>query len=163
MAIKRCLQEGKNCVAAKSDFSSAFRHFPINRNFWKFLIMKAKNPKDGKWYYFIDKCMPFGAAISCSHFQRFSNAIAHIFKFRTGKEAVNYLDDFFFVALCHLLCNCQVEQFLEICKQVNFPVSLEKTYWAASQLVFLGILIDTANQRISIPIEKVQESSNSHQ
>ena len=154
-AIWRCLEEGPGCAIGKSDFSSAFRHFPINRKFWKWLVMKARNPEDGKFYYFIDKCMPFGAAISCSHFQRFSNAVAHIFKWKTRKSAINYLDDYFFAAVCVMLCNRQIQKFLEICHQISFPVSLEKTFWGTTELVFLGTLINTVTQTIAIPLEKV--------
>ena len=42
------------------------------------LVMKAKHPKTGKIYYFVDKCLPFGSSISCAIFQAFSNAISHI-------------------------------------------------------------------------------------
>ena len=40
--------------------------------------MKAQDPLTGEWKYFIDKCLPFGSSISCSHFQRFSNALQHL-------------------------------------------------------------------------------------
>ena len=98
-AVKLCIKEGKGCAAAKSDMSAAFRHLPMKKKFWKFLVMKAKNPVDKKIYYFVDKFMPFGAAISCKNFQAFSDAIAHIVKTLTKKENINYLDDFFFTAL----------------------------------------------------------------
>ena len=159
-AIKICLKEGKDCHAGKSDMSSAFRHLGIAKNWWKFLVMKAKNPEDNKWYYFVDKCLPFGASISCSHFQRFSNAVAHIVKKRTNKDNVNYLDDFLFIALLKLVCNNQLKEFLQICKTINFPVSMEKTFWASQTIIFLGILIDCHNQIISIPMEKIIKGRN---
>ena len=155
-AILRCIEEGHGCFAGKSDMKSAFRHFAIRIQDWCLLVMKAESPIDGCIYYFVDKCMPFGAAISCSHFQRFSDAVAHIFKFRTGKRAINYLDDFFFAALMKLMCNGQIKSFLAICQEINFPVALDKTYWASTQIVFLGILIDTLRQMIFIPAEKVE-------
>ena len=92
-AVKLCLAAGINCNLGKSDMSSAFRNLVIKMAHWKYLIMMAKDPRDRKMYYFVDKCLPFGAAISCSHFQRFSNAVAHLVKLRTGKPLVNYLDD----------------------------------------------------------------------
>ena len=158
-AIKRCLEEGPGCAAGKSDMKSAFRHLGIRPEDWKFLVMKCESPFDGKTYYFVDKCLPFGAAISCKHFQDFSDAVAHIFAFKAGKRAVNYLDDFFFAGLMKLICNGQIKLFLEICKAINFPVSMEKTYWATTSLVFLGILIDTVKQMIFIPQEKFQKAS----
>ena len=130
----------------------------IKRKHWKFLIMKAESPIDGKTYYFVDKCLPFGASISCSHFQRFSNAIKHIVCWRTKSDLVNYMDDFFFAALMKLLCNNQVKEFLHICDLIAFPVSLEKTFWTTTKLVFLGLLIDTINQIVCTPIDKIQKT-----
>ena len=120
--------------------------------------MKAKNAVDNKMYYFVGKCLAFGAAISCSHFQRFSNSVAHIVKHRTGKNLVNFLDDYFFAALLKLVCNGQVHTFLSVCSEINFPVSLEKTFWATTRLVFLGFLIDTMAQVVSIPADKIMKA-----
>ena len=159
-AIRLCIIEGIGCAVAKSDLSAAFRHLPIKPEHWKFLVMKAKNPVDQQWYYFIDKCLPFGAAISCAHFQAFSNALAHIVREKTGKDNVNYLDDFFFAQLLRYACNLQVEIFLSICTEINFPVSLEKTFWATTSLTFLGLLIDTVNQLICVPVEKIEMAKN---
>ena len=156
-AIQLCISAGPNCYSAKSDMQSAFRNLGIRKlDFW-LLIMKCKNPKNGKWYYFFDKCLPFGASISCSHFQRVSNGVAAIVQYRTGKKLVNYLDDYFFVAMLKLLCNAQVREFLQICATINFPVSMKKTFWASTVIVFLGLLIDNVNQCVSLPIEKIEK------
>ena len=158
-AVKLCIKAGKNCYMGKSDMSSAFRHLGMNKNCWKYLVMKARNPLDGKFYYFVDKCMPFGASISCSHFQAFSNAISHIVKCKSGMiENVNYLDDFFFVALMKAICDNQLEVFLKVCERIKFPVSMEKTFWSNQYMTFLGLLIDTINQIICIPEEKIEKA-----
>ena len=157
-AVRLCLKIGPNCEMAKSDLKSAFRHFCIRKEDWCLLIMKAVNPLNNKTYYFVDKCMPFGAAISCSHFQRFSNALAHITKSKTGKETVNYLDDFFFVALLRVLCNKQVKMFTTICDLIQFPWSLEKTHWASTRMSFLGLLLDSSRQKIFLPLEKIEKA-----
>ena len=157
-AIQICIKAGKNCKTAKSDMKSAFRNLGIKRKHWKFLIMKAESPIDGKTYFFVDKCLPFGASISCSHFQRFSNAIKHIVEFRTKRNLVNYMDDFFFAALLKLLCDNQVKEFLQVCDMIAFPVSMEKTFWGCTRIVFLGLLIDTVNQWVCVPIEKVHKA-----
>ena len=150
-AIKLCLIAGKSCKIAKSDMTSAFRHLRMAVKDFYYLVMKARNPKTGKICYFIDKCLPFGSSISCAHFQAFSNAVAHIVKKKTRKNLINYLDDYFFAALLKLICNAQVQKFLDICALINFPVSMEKTFWGTTQLVFLGLLIDTVAQMVSIP------------
>ena len=159
-AIQLCIKAGKGCNITKSDMESAFRNLGVQPEDWKYLIMKAVSSIDGKTYYFVDKCLPFGASISCSHFQRFSNAVKHIVRWRTKSDLVNYMDDFFFAALLKMLCNNQVSDFLRTCDQISFPVSLEKTFWGTTKLVLLGLLIDTINQWVLIPTEKVQRATN---
>ena len=94
--------------------------------------MKATNLKDGLTYYFFDKCLAFGASISCSHFQRFSNAVAYLVMKQTGCKNVNYLDDYLFAALLKAVCDGQVNIFMQLCKEINFPVNLDKTFWGTT-------------------------------
>ena len=77
-AIRACVKLGVACKLAKSDAVSAFRNLGIQKNQWNLLILAAKSPADQQWYFFVDKCLPFGASISCAHFQRVSDAIAHL-------------------------------------------------------------------------------------
>ena len=76
-------------------------------------------------------------------------------RFRTGKPNVNYLDDYFFAHLYKKFCDLQVNAFLEVCDRVQFPVALEKTFWGDTIIVFLGLMIDTVNQVVCIPKDKV--------
>ena len=154
-AIARCIEEGIGCKIAKSDMASAFRNLGIKKKHWKYLVLKATNPKNGQTCYFVDKCLPFGAAISCAHFQAFSDAIAYLMKHRTGKKTINYLDDYFFAALCKLLSDLQVQSFIDLCSAIKFPVSIKKTFWGMTRLIFLGMLIDTVVQIIALPEDKI--------
>ena len=143
-AVWLCLKAGKFCKIGKSDLSSAFRHLPMKIQDIRYLVMKAEHPLTKKIYYFVDKCLPFGSLISCAHFQEVSNTIAHVVKFRNkGKKNVNYLDDFFFAAFCKYLCDLQMNNFIEVCNLIKFPVALEKTFWGTTLLTFLGLLLDT--------------------
>ena len=157
-AVAICMEAGEACFCAKSDMSMAFRNIPMDSRSWCYLILKASHPITGKTYYFMDKCLPFVASISCAIFQEFSNSIAFLVKHRTRKPLVNYLDDFFFAALYKAMCDSQVEVFLNICNKICFPVSIEKTFWATQLLTFLGLLIDTINQSIGIPLDKLQKA-----
>ena len=120
--------------------------------------MKATSPLDGKTYYFFDKCIPFGSSRSCALFQAVSDAIAHIVRYATHQELVNYLDDFLFAALIKLVCNGHLNKFLEICAKIKFPVALNKTVFATTVITFLGFLIDTIHKCVSIPVEKVERA-----
>ena len=151
--IQICLQEGESFYVSRSDMKMAFRNLCMMKKHWCYLVMKAVSPIDQQLYHFFDKCLPF--SILCSHFQCFSRAIAHLVSFRTGKPNVGYLDDFLFAALLKAICNNQVKVFMDICDMINFPVNYEKMFWAMTQLVFLGLLIDTVRRLVLIPADKV--------
>ena len=68
-AIALCMEAGVGCYITKSNMKSAFRNLPIKPEDWKWLILFAYHPISGKKFYFVDKCLPFGASISCVHFQ----------------------------------------------------------------------------------------------
>ena len=157
-AVKLCVQAGRFCYVAKSDMSMAFRNLPLKKKCWKFLVMKAEHPETGQIYFFVEKCLPFGSSISPKIFQDFSDSIAHIIKSYTHQDLVNYLDYFLFVQLLKALCDGQVQIFLDVCQRIRFPVSLEKTFWGTTWLVFLGLLIDTVNQVVIIPQEKISKA-----
>ena len=70
--------------SGKTDVQSAFHSAPLRRSCFKWLLMKAQDLTTGIWKYFIDKCLPFGASISCAIFQRFSDALKFLIKYWTG-------------------------------------------------------------------------------
>ena len=158
-AIQVCIDAGKSCSVAKSDMAMAFRHVPLSSAFWQFLILKCHHPVSGKLYYFVEKCLSFGSSISCAIFQAVSDGIAFIVRFRIANRALlNYLDNYFFAQLYKKVCDYQVRMFLDTCKQICFLVLLEKTFWRTTILVFLGLLIDTEEQVVRIPHEKVSKA-----
>ena len=127
-------------------------------------MFKAQDPRDGRTKYFVEKCLPFGASISCSHYQRFSNALKFLLDKRTlrlngtGKASSNYLDDFLFMAICRWLCNQLVKAFLTLCGELNILVALEKTEWASKIIIFLGILLNGRSMTISVPLDKQEKA-----
>ena len=145
---------------SKTDCSSAFRVLPVKVCQRCLLVLKMRHPETGKLWYFVDKCLPFGASISCALYQSFSNALKHIMEWkivltlRVELALTNYLDDFLFVALTIALCNGMMQIFLDICKTLGVLVSEEKTEWATSWLVFLGILLNGKTLMLSIPVDK---------
>ena len=71
---------------------------------------------------------------------------------------MNYLDDFLFAALSQVLCNDNLNTFLDLCTDLGIPVSDEKTEWAVTLIVFLGILLDGKNRMLAIPEEKANKA-----
>ena len=118
--------------------------------------MKVQNPVTNEWVFFVDKCLPFGASISCAIFQRISDALAFLAerKMKVPRSITNYLDDFLFVALTLLKCNWMIQSFLRLCEQLGIPISAEKTEWGSLYTIFLGILLDGKNLTLAIPLDK---------
>ena len=142
--------------SAKNDLLSAFRVLPLKASCYKWLVLMAYHPLTNKKFYFIDKNLPFGSRISCSHFQRVSDGLAWLTEKLAQKECVitNYLDDFLFVETSEAACNHLVRTFLRVCEDIQFPVSMNKTVWASRNLVFLGMLLLGRSLQISVPVDK---------
>ena len=52
-------------------------------------------------------------------------------------------------------CNFQVQQFIQLCSEICFPITVEKTQWASTIMTFLGMLLDSQKQIVSIPSDKI--------
>ena len=132
-AIQNCLELVKrtgikSIFYSKSDLMSAFRGLPILIRHRKYLLMAIFHPITKEKFFFVEKNLPFGSSISCSHFTRFSNCLRHLVEFNLGRHYVitNYLDDFLFIDNTKEGSDHMVRVFLQICEQINFPVSLEE-------------------------------------
>ena len=147
---------------SKTDLESAFRILLVKRKCYKLLILKANHPITGKLYYFVEKNLSFGHSISCSLFQRFSNSLRHILEKVWDKPevAINYLDDFLFMAPSSGECNALVNQFLHICQKINVPVALDKTEYATPVITFLGVVLNEAKFLLMIPEDKRLKALN---
>ena len=133
-AVHLCLQlkelGAEQVYFSKTDGKSAFCVLPLRKSSWCWLVMSAVNPDTGRVQYFMDKCLPFGASISCALFQRVSNALAHLLQWRVHCRIclTNYLDDFLFLARLLAQCNWYLVQFKQLCSEVGFPLSEGKTF-----------------------------------
>ena len=127
-------------------------------------MLKAEHLTDGKFKYFVDKCLLFGASISCSLYQKFSDTLKDLLECRTkqynSKAVTNYLDDFVFAAITQWLCNLMIEQFIKLCDYLGVPVAIEKTEWVNTIVVFLGILLKGETLILSIPLDKQMKALN---
>ena len=164
-AVRQCLElinisPDSHIWLGICDVKSAFRLVPGARKFWPLLMMRASNPVTGQVAYFLDKCLPFGAGVSCALFQEFSESLAQILMYLIGPQraatcrVVNYLDDFLFIATSQHDCNTMVRTFIELASELKVPIAVEKTIWATTCFKFLGILIDGKRRMLMVPPDK---------
>ena len=127
--------------------------------------MKANHPQTNEVFFFVDNCLPFGVSISCTTFQEFSDALAHISRVRAERDhgliyirITNYLDDFLFVAFMMKICNFMMGIFRAICNEVRCLILEEKTEYATEIITFLGMLLSGEHFTISIPENKLNKA-----
>ena len=145
-----------------TDLQSAFRVLPGKPYHWRFLMMKAQHPKTEQTYYFTDKCIPFGASISCSLYTEFSNALAHILSYYTNAtyKVTNYLDNFLFIESSQHMCDYLVSTFIELCKHLGVPVAEEKVIWASTSLKFFRVILNGIGKFLQVPQDKRNKALN---
>ena len=75
--LKGLIEKGERPILylGKTDLSSTFRVLPLKVCCFCWLVFKAVDLTTGETMYFVDKCLPFGASISCTLYQKFSNAL----------------------------------------------------------------------------------------
>ena len=105
--VKRIGNAGK---LAKADVKSAFRLLRVSPSDFDQLGFVFDNK------YYFDKCLPMGASISCSIFEKFSSALHWFTEVRSGNENnLHYLDDFLFGGEAKTsVCQQTLDIFLEI-------------------------------------------------
>lgn len=156
-AIRMCLAEGRNCYLSKTDCKSAFLMLPLAPDQFQWVIMMCPHPESGKKYYFCLKTVCFGSGTSCYLYMKLSNALAHIFRCKSGGEICNLLDDFLTCKHDETGCNRYLQVFMDICSEIRLPLSEEKTCLATQIIVFLGLLINTVAGMVLIPYDKIED------
>ena len=103
--------------------------------------------------------MPFGCAIACSTFEKFSSFLYWVLaKSCNSPNIIHYLDDFLFAGsrdTSH--CTQLAESFQTLCQQFGIPINSSKIEGPTSKLTFLGLCVDTVTQTIFIPTHKCSE------
>lgn len=157
-AVKLCIEQGVGAYMGRSDIQHAFRLAPVRVEDRPLQVMVAKDPETGKDWYFVDLNLPFGHAHSCNLFCEVSLALSHLVKHRSGCDNLMYLDDLFVTNGEQGLCNQHLTHFLDVCSETGIPVAEDKTEWASQLQTFVGLLIDTVNQVVCIPLSKRQKA-----
>ena len=69
----------------------------------------------------------------------------------------NYLDDFLVIYITIEGCNAIMIVLLEVCERISFLVSLDKTEWVDTKMIFLGMLMGGYHHTLSISSERHDE------
>ena len=121
---------------AKTDISDAFRLIPLHRSQCHVTGLEW----NGKYYF--DKCLPMGCSSSCKIFARSSSGLEWILKNITS--LVKILDDFLSVESSDATCHKNLYICIALREFLDVPIAHDKTAGPSTDLVFLGIKIDSA-------------------
>lgn len=144
----------------KTDAQHAFRVLCIAVEDRPFQLLKATNPVTGKLAYFADLCCGFGSRSSCFLYDKLSRCLRHLYRYKSGIDGVVYLDDGLQIGFNETNANGNLAIYLDLCRQINLPISEDKTVWATQVIVFLGLLINAAKKIITIPEPKLSKALN---
>lgn len=152
-AVNMIKKLGFKAEIAKMDIKSAFRLLPMFPGEFDLLGFKIED------WYFIEKTLPMGLSVSCSHFNRFSSFLHWAVERKSGISDIDhYLDDFLFAG-AENTDNCRklMSTFCNVCVELGVPLAEDKTEGPSTRITYLGITIDTEKMQIQIPENKIIE------
>jgi len=147
----RCIRRlGRGAELAKFDIANAYRSVPVHPVDRLLLGMRWRGTT------LVDGALPFGLRSAPKLF----TAVADGFLWMMGREgivhAMHYLDDFLVAGAADSgECRLALEASLSLCDRLGFPVAPHKVEGPSSRLAFLGILIDTVADSLSLPNDKL--------
>ena len=152
-AIKLVQKLGQNTLLAKSDIKSAFDLLIVKPGDFDLLGFKLEDQ------YYVSKTLPMGGKISCALFEKFAKFIEYCVRDVSKTDnVIHYLDDFLMVGKPNTMeCNDRLNEFRQVCENLGVPIAKEKTEGPATVLQYLGLIIDTENLLVKIPIEKIRD------
>ena len=141
-AVELIQNLGTGCKLFKMDIKNAFKLLPIRPKDFELLGFQFRDN------YYFDKTLPFGASISCATFEKFSTFLEHCVKTKlTSGELIHYLDDFLGGDKSTEQCRQLMQVFHSVMQDLNVPLATEKTEGPTEIIIYLGLELDSANDR----------------
>ena len=151
-AVQLVSDIGPSCVLAKLDIKHAFRLCPVRPSDWPLLGYQWL---DG---FFIDTRLPFGSRSSPFIFNKFADALLWILTTVFNITfMVHYLDDFLICNVSHAKCKEDMDCMQSVFSQLGVPLAPDKVIGPSTCLTYLGIEIDSHNQSIRLPPDKLAD------
>ena len=152
-AISKIMRLGRGTLLAKFDIRRAFRLCPVHPDDWHLLGVKWQN----QLYY--DRVLPFGLRSSPFIFNEVADALQWICQSHLSIEDIlHLLDDFLILGPPQSsVCMDRIRLALDMCEYLGVPIADEKTTWPTTELVFLGIVLDTERLESRLPDDKKQD------
>ena len=129
---------GKGALLYKVDVSRAFK---IDPGDYDLLGLNWNG-------IYLDTCLPFGTRHGSQIFQRLSDGVRYVMR-RKGYRIIDYIDDYIGVALPSVASDA-FDALVDVMRQFGLIISKHKWVSPSTQVVCLGVLIDSIEGTIQI-------------
>ena len=129
---------GKGALLYKVDVSRAFK---IDPGGYDLLGLNWNG-------IYLDTCLPFGTRHGSQIFQRLSDGVRYVMR-RKGYRIIDYIDDYIGVALPSVASDA-FDALVDVMRQFGLIISKHKWVSPSTQVVCLGVLIDSIEGTIQI-------------
>jgi hypothetical protein len=148
IAVIRKLGKGSQLI--KVDVKDAFRILPVAPNQWPHLCVKWA----GQFYFYLR--LPFGSRSSPKIFTMLSEAVHWIATRNYGiKHLLFLLDDFLVIDEARADADRSKTRLLKVFEVLGVPLNQKKTAGPATELEYLGIILDTQKMEARLPMNKL--------
>ena len=139
---------GRGALLYKIDVSRAFCHVRIDPGDYDLLGLH--------WHdSYVDTCLPFGTRHGSQIFQHLSDAVHHVMCQR-GFCIIDYIDDYVGVSIPDV-ASASFASLFSLMNELGLTISDSKLVPPSTQVVCLGVLIDTEKGTVSIPPDKLRQ------
>ena len=144
---------GRNCLMSKIDIQHAFRLLPVKESQWPLLGIQWLGQ------YYVNTRLPFGLRSAPAIFNNFADLICWIIQNIThNPNIIHYSDDYFIVKSQDIIeTHNELSTIKHIFQHLNVPIATEKIEGPATTITYLGIQINSRDQTIQLPDDKVSE------
>ena len=151
-AAKKMVLLGKGALLAKMDIKQAYCNVPVAPEDRYLLGLTWDNK------IYVDQVLPFGLRSAPLIFSAVADALLWMMKQRGTSWAIHYIDDFLTMgAPLSKECDKNMKIMTTTCEWAGLPVEPSKSVGPATSLTFLGIEMDSIDNALRLPSEKLAE------
>ena len=149
-AIELAKLLGPSALLAKLDLKEAYRAVPVHLSDQRLLAVSYNGTS------YLNKALPFGLRLAPKLFSTLTGAMMWVLRDQGVHAAVHNLDDFLVQGHPDQpACGTALLTILALCDKLGFLVVEDKTEGPTTALTFLSIEIDTQQQQIRLPQDKL--------
>ena len=150
--VKKLKLLGTGALLYKVDISRAFRRLRIDPGDIDLLGIYHNQ-------LFLDGSLPFGFRLGSGFFEKCSDAIRYMMSQAGHNGLMNYIDDLLYVGTPKNIWPSYYD-LLQLLQDLGLEVSQRKLVPPSTQVICLGILVDSVQKTLSIPEDKLKDIIN---